>query len=270
MQLRRPYSESQARMIARPVTRCSGITVLELLVVIGIIVALSALAVPAIRSMTRSNTVSSANRQLLDDLALARQRAINDHSVVRVVFVPPEVTDETLFKAKIGNDPGSERDRKVFTNILTGGLRRYALYAERTAGDQPGRHTGRYLTSWRTLPDGTFIPEWQLAERFRTTPFSLVLDPVSVPFPTSAGLAQYLPHISFDYSGGVVKANGARKAEGEFLYLARGSVLFSRDSAGNATVDARENPLGNSTNNYNRVRIDGLTGRARIERPEIE
>jgi len=52
-----------------------------------IIALLSVIALPAIRGMTRSNTMSSANRQLLDDIALARQRAINERSIVHIVFV---------------------------------------------------------------------------------------------------------------------------------------------------------------------------------------
>src|SRR3954471_19907253 len=85
-------------------SRCSGITVLELLVVIGIIVALSALAVPAIRGLTRSNTISSANRQLLDDFGLARQRAINERSIVHIVFVSTNVVDV--------QPTGSQRNQK--------------------------------------------------------------------------------------------------------------------------------------------------------------
>ena len=47
--------------------------------------------------------------------------------------------------------------------------------------------------------------------------------------------------------------------------------MFQRDNNGQVIFfDAREIPPGNSTNNFNRVRIDGLTGRARIERPEIQ
>jgi type II secretory pathway pseudopilin PulG len=237
----------------------SGITVLELLVVISIIVLLSAVAIPALKGFGRSNTMASANRQLLDDFALARQRAINEHSVVRVIFVP--TYDDLMMNFKFSTT--SERDRKVFTNIWTGGQIRYALYAERSAGDQPGRHNGRYLTGWRSLPDGVFIPEWQLTQ--------LLMDPAKVPFPTSDGLVNDLPHISFDDSGGVIRGNGLRKPEGEYLHLARGSVMFQRDNSGKVlSYDARENPVGNSTNNFNRVRIDGLTGRCRIERPEIK
>jgi type II secretory pathway pseudopilin PulG len=237
---------------------CSAITVLELMIVISIIAVLSVLAMPAIRGFTRSNTISSANRQLLDDFALARQRAINDRSIVHVIFVPPY--DDLKTVKFMGS---SERNMKVLTNILTGSQTRYALYAERSAGDQPGRHARRYLTGWRTLPEGIFIPEWQLMQ--------LAKDPVAAPFPTVEGSTNDLPHISFDASGGSVWANGARKPEGEYLYLTRGSIMFQRDGSGAvAFFDARENPLGNSTNNFNRIHIDGLTGRTRVERPEIQ
>src|SRR5258706_1781270 len=93
----------------------SAMTVLELLVVIAIIAMLSALAVPAIRALTRSNTIASANRQLLDDIALARQRAINEHSIVHVVFVPPWTELQT-----VPQSPTSARARTVLTNLWTG------------------------------------------------------------------------------------------------------------------------------------------------------
>src|SRR5437764_2766816 len=109
----------------------AGVTVMELLIVISITALLSALAVPAIRALTRSNTISSANRQLLDDIALARQRAINEHSIVHVVFVPP-IAELQLIQPSTS----SERARKVLTNLWTGAQTRYALVAERTAGDQ--------------------------------------------------------------------------------------------------------------------------------------
>jgi len=122
-------------------------TVMELLIVVAIIALLSALAVPAIRALTRSNTISSANRQILDDVALARQRAINERSIVHIVFVPP--IDEMRNNVKL---QGGDRNRSVITNLWTGSQTRYALYAERSAGDQPGQHHPRYLTGWHTLP----------------------------------------------------------------------------------------------------------------------
>lgn len=240
---------------------CSAITVLELMVVIAIIALLSVAALPAIRGMTRSNTIASANRQLLDDIALARQRAINERSIVRVLLIPTNVFRIADYPPKPGPDPGSLRDRKVLTNLWSGAQIRYALYAERSAGDQPGQHHPRYLTSWRTLPEGVFIP---LREYDR-------LQKVQVPFPTIDGDVYTLANIAFDHSGAVVDPVGNRRPEGEFLELARGSVMFQRNDIQEVIFfDVRENPPGNSINNFNRVRIDGLTGRARIERPEIE
>jgi hypothetical protein len=51
--------------------------------------------------------------------------------------------------------------------------------------------------------------------------------------------------------------------------MAKGSVLVARNG-NNVSLDAREVPLWNSTNNYNRIRIDPVSGRARLERPEIQ
>jgi type II secretory pathway pseudopilin PulG len=234
----------------------SAMTVMELLIVISIIALLSALALPAIRALTRSNTISSANRQLLDDVALARQRAINERSIVHIVFVPPD--DEMRTQVKL---QGTVRNRSVITNLWAGSQTRYALYAERSAGDQPGQHHPRYLTGWHTLPEGIFIPLRELTR----------LERITIPFPTIDGLVFDVPHIAFDYSGAIVDKSGIRHPEGQFLELARGSVFVSRDANGTVILfDAKENPPNNSVDNYNRIRIDGLTGRARVERPEIQ
>src|SRR5216110_3223149 len=66
----------------------SGVTLMELLIVISII---GLLSLPALKGFNRSNLIASANRQLLDDLAQARQRAISDRTTVHVVFVSPEI-----------------------------------------------------------------------------------------------------------------------------------------------------------------------------------
>jgi len=55
--------------------------------------------------------------------------------------------------------------------------------------------------------------------------------------------------------------------------LAQGSVLLARDSAGGlawAPADILERPPNNSIVNSNHIRIDWLTGRARVERAEIQ
>jgi Tfp pilus assembly protein PilE len=228
-------------------------TVLELMIVVSIIALLSVLAVPAIKALTRSNTISSANRQLLDDFALARQRAINERSDVYVVFVPTNVVD-------LPRPAKGLRNSAVLTNLLTGALTRYALYAERTAGDQPGQHHPRYLTGWHTLPEGIFIPPGELAR----------LEKITINFPTVDGNPVAVPYIGFNQRGAVI-TNGVENLEGAYISLARGSVMYQRDDSHEVIFfDARENPVNNAIDNYNRVRITGLTGRARLERPEIQ
>ena len=69
-------------------------TLVELLVVIAIIGILSAGSLPAIRALTQSNTLAAGNRQMLDELAFARQSAIAGRRTVFLVFVPPTVLSQ--------------------------------------------------------------------------------------------------------------------------------------------------------------------------------
>jgi len=246
-------------------------TLLELLVVLAIIGMLAALTLPALKGIRQGNAMVSAGRQLVDDLALARARAINGRTVVHVIFVPPGITGMT-FSA----DP---RDQKVGDRLQVAQFTTYALFAERNVGDQPGRPQYRYLTSWRSLPEGVFIPSAKFEDwsdqpaRWNTT------DPLSRPFrygalhfPTSGGNAQWVPHITFGPNGSpIVKdAKGTLVPQDEVIPLARGSILYQRSAAG-LFFDIRESPPGNAydTNSFHVVRVDGLTGRARVETKAI-
>ena len=87
-----------------------------------------------------------------------------------------------------------------------------------------------------------------------------------------------MPYIAFGPEGRLQKYNNGRfedLSEDEIIPLARGSVLLERNVSGGKTVfpwqagDVVERPAGNSTNNYNLVVIDHMTGKGRIVRPEI-
>jgi prepilin-type N-terminal cleavage/methylation domain-containing protein len=249
-------------------------TLIELLIVLAVIGALATISLPAIRGMRQSNTMAAANRQLLDDIAYARQRAIADRTTVHIIFVPPDIQSPTY-----NINMADLSDRRNYTNLLTGPYTTYRLFAERTVGDQPGQPRFRYLDRWKTLPEGVFIAEREfevLPQRVwamrppETRPFNYLV----TPFPSSGGRSNEVPHIAFDAQGSLVSydAQGNRLIQDEVIELARGSILWQRDESTGALLsfDVQERPPFNSLSNYNHIRIDGLTGRARIERPEIQ
>ena len=73
------------------VRRRSGFTLVEMLMVLIIIGLILSIALPGIKGLKRTNVEANANRQLLDDLALARQRAIVGRTTVHVIFVPTNI-----------------------------------------------------------------------------------------------------------------------------------------------------------------------------------
>ncbi len=242
-----------------------GFTLIELLTVIAIIGLLAAIGLPRISSMTKSNATISATRQLLDDLDLARTRAISGRMNVDVVFIPPTIT--SFYSSYGGGLPPQEQT--LANNLLGGQYTTYALYATRDIGDQPGRYHPRYLTPWRSLPAGTFIAKskFSAATVNGVPPFSTPY--LVCPFPLATDPTRLaLPYIEFDYQGRLTSQRD------EIIPLARGSIFYQRDPATGqvtaAPADVQENPPNNSVTIWNHVRIDWLTGRAHVERQEIQ
>jgi hypothetical protein len=131
-------------------------------------------------------------------------------------------------------------------------------------GDQPGRPNGRYLTGWRGLPDGIFIA----TSKFTVTNEAARFDYDAFPFPAATNAAIPLPYLGFTHLGQLMTG---RDDGGEIIPLARGSIMYL-NPADPLAADVLELPPGNSRTNstmFNRVRIDQLTGRARVERFEM-
>jgi len=125
------------------------------LVVITILGILAALSVPALKNLGKSNVQVSASRQMLDDIGRARQLAISQHTTVYMVFVLPNFW--------------AGRRKSTWWNSLTPAQKPPAPISWtnkaraiissrwRSVGDQPGQGRSRYISEWKSLPDGTFI-----------------------------------------------------------------------------------------------------------------
>jgi type II secretory pathway pseudopilin PulG len=279
-----------------------------MLVVIAIIGILAAAGLPAIKGMSKSNSMAAANRQLLDDLAYARSSAMANHTTVYVVFVPPYITNPNYFQTNNLNS----NQMTLVTNLYAGQYTTYSMVALRSVGDQPGVKTPRYLTGWHALPNGVYIATNMFADTTAlgfAPPFLNVTNTtataLSFPFPTATN-TQYglFPYIAFNYLGQLVYSVGGvevplpsesanlnnPQAPNYELYipLVRGSIFYSGFPP---VADIVETPTGNAyytnyssyqaQNNqpfttgavgaaYNQIFIDPLTGRARAEHPEIQ
>jgi len=266
----------------------SALTLVELLMVIAIMGILAAIALPTLRGL-KPNAKVAATRQLLDAIGRARQLAISQRTTVYMVFVGTNFWSDPAAASWNANDWTNAAS--LYDKQLTG----YAYVCLRSVGDQPGVHTPRYLSSWRTLPQGAYISPQKftppnplgtappLVMMIKTN--GVVAYPVygfnyttSVPFPAETnqpapGARPYvaLPYIAFDGMGQLISGISGQP---EQIPVTEGSVNCARDANTKVAIKApasiSENPVGNTTDNYSLVSVDRLTGRARVERRKVQ
>ena len=257
-------------------------TLIELLVVMAIIGVLAAIGLPALKGMGGSNDIGAAVRQLMDDLSYARLKAINERTTVYVVFVSDTIV----------NQPWSASERAEVVKHANLQFTSYALFTKRGLGDQPGFERPRFITDWRTMPEGTFIPtnkfdinfafnpkrtnETTLETRLFNRPFffgdsSSLGSKHLLPFPNATNNRVPMAFIAFDFQGRLKQPANVSSMHDVIVPIAKGSIVYAQDATGAPLLqvpEVIETPKGNATNNP-AIRIDWLTGRARVVRVKM-
>ncbi|MBP7830128.1 MAG: prepilin-type N-terminal cleavage/methylation domain-containing protein [Kiritimatiellae bacterium] len=152
-------------------------TLIELLVVIVIIASLFAVGVPVFNNMMHRG-ISTGVPTLVTTLRLARQHAITHRKNVYILF------------------PGS------FVNYPDD-FKEYALRSYAVVEVTPGQstETARYVTDWKTLPQGLYFEETETGKGNNVFESWTPASNARFPFPNDSGAPRAIPAVRFSPNG---------------------------------------------------------------------
>lgn len=212
-----------------------GFTLIELMVVVGLIGLLTMFAIPAFQTAGQGGRLNVAAFQLSTTLSLARQQAISTRQRVFVVFPDDE---DVLYTGA-----NAQYRFKAF--------RAYAVYGERDG----------YLSEWRSLPPGLIIdPDYSIGgamENFtlRGGGSMFLLDNIPFPHDTSPSREMYVVGFATD---GPVHVRGTVNTHSPVVYLTEGWTSMD-DAGGNFDWG-----LYRDDQVYRLVHVNAITGQTRI------
>ena len=214
-------------LVMRRPDSASAFTLLELLVVIGIISILLVAIIPAVNSLSKSSGRKAAVSNLLGAIEQARAQAIKDGQATYVVF--PDVL------------PGSPD----VATIQRYAYHSYAIFEDDTA--TPG--AVKQLTPWRSLPTGVSV---------RSGSLNYLANTISFPFtPLGAAVTGTFPFLKFNSNGEVDPAttrNPANTTGTVQLGVFEGYVNTT-----GTDIDTTRSTAGPQTDS---IAVTRLTGRA--------
>lgn len=218
--------------------RAQAFTLIEMLVVLGIIGMLAAMTLPSISNSRKGNISESVTRQLMDDLANARLKAMSARTKVYVVFAPDYDFFTNWYSYATVYSPTTTNfffTNSAANNVIGGQLTTYALFSPRMVGEQPGQNTPRYLSDWRSLPSGAFIPSalFRNPKVFHnvgvatSNQYSIAIPVDDVPGATRLNM----PYVGFDEQGRLFGRNTSIT-----ISIIEGSILHPQDSTSQTNI----------------------------------
>lgn len=196
---------SSAERRASRAARRAAFTLIELVIVIGIMALMMVLAVPAFQSVTKSSAVGIGASHLVNVLTLARTKAITGRTHVRVVFADGSHTNATIFP-------------KVSYAVLMWTNQNLDPLVDDTAS------SWIYLDRWQSLPKGAY---------FSTLPSSLS---ATTPFPSNLNTGVSLAGLQFNSAGALVSGSDESAVVREGVVMPNGTVTASSSANTNAVV----------------------------------